>query len=154
MSVRPIPAFRAEDSLNPSLTGPEGELVSVKISIEPRLLEKLLDSLASLEFPINPQIYHNAAMVYVYPDGRKVIEPTTTVEFPAYAGRLAEVRAALQQGGFDPALLSARNMLADIHSESDVEAAPAEAPYKTVIWYRQADGSPPPAQPGAGCSAL
>lgn len=143
MSVWPIPTLAAGDPRSPSLAGPEGELVSVRISIEPRLLEKLLESLASLEFPINPQIYHNAVMVYVYPDGRKVIEPTTTVEFPAYAGRLAEVRAALRQGGFDPALLSAKNMLADIHSEFDVEPAPAEAPYKTVIWYRQANGSPP-----------
>ena len=143
MSVWPIPAFRPVDSLNPPLTGAEGELVSVRISIEPRLLEKLLDSLASLEFPINPQIYHDAAMVYVYADGRKVVEPTTTVEFPAYASRLAEVRATLQRCGLDPALMSAKNMLEDIHSESDAEPAPAQAPYQTVTWYRQANGSPP-----------
>jgi hypothetical protein len=142
MSVWPIAVCCAADSLNPSLTGVEGELVSVRISVEPRLLEQLLESLAGLEFPINPQIYHNAAMVYLYADGREVIEPTTTVEFPCYASRLAEVRAALQRGGFDPARMSAKNMLEDIHSEFDVEPAPAQAPYTTVIWYRQANGSP------------
>lgn len=147
MSVWPISGLSVADSLNPSLTGAEGELVSVRISVEPRLLEKLLDSLASLEFPINPQIYHNAAMVYVYADGRKVVEPTTTVEFPSYATRLAEVRAALQRGGFDPARMSAKNMLEDLHSEFDVEPAPAQAPYTTVIWYRQANGGPSAAGP-------
>ena len=96
MSVRP-----GSGPASPCLSGTEGELVSVRISIEPRLLEQLLDVLARLEFPINPQLYHNS---------------TTVVEFPAWAGRLGEVRDALRRQGFDPAALSVRNMLEHIHS--------------------------------------
>jgi len=41
-----------------ALRGSEGELVSVSISVDPRDLEALLDELAHIGFPINPQIYH------------------------------------------------------------------------------------------------
>ncbi len=44
-----------------SLFGREGELVSVRITVEPRLLEDLLDALAVLDFPVNPQLYHHTA---------------------------------------------------------------------------------------------
>ncbi len=87
---------------SPALRGIEGELVSVRITIEPRMLEAALEALAGLDFPINPQIYHHPA--------------STVVEFPAWAGRLNEVREALQQHGFDPAVLSVRNMLEDIRA--------------------------------------
>jgi hypothetical protein len=87
---------------SPALRGIEGELVSVRITIEPRLLEQALEALAGLEFPINPQIYHDPA--------------STAVEFPAWAGRLNEVREALRRSGFDPAVLSVRNMLEDIRA--------------------------------------
>src|SRR5450759_1078160 len=56
------------------LFGTEGALVSVSISIESPHLEALLDVLARLDFPINPQIYHAAG-------------PDTVVEFPAYENR-------------------------------------------------------------------
>ena len=59
-------------------------------------------SLAQIGFPINPQIYHDAVIVYVYPDGHEETEATTLVEFPAYADRLEEVRRALESNGFDP----------------------------------------------------
>ena len=84
---------------SPALRGIEGELLSLRITIEPRLLEQ---ALAGLEFPINPQIYHDPA--------------STAVEFPAWAGRLDEVREALRRSGFDPAVLSVRNMLEDIRA--------------------------------------
>jgi hypothetical protein len=87
---------------SPALRGIEGELVSLRIAIEPRLLEQALEALAGLEFPINPQIYHDPA--------------STAVEFPAWAGRLDEVREALRRSGFDPAVLSVRNMLEDIRA--------------------------------------
>ena len=61
------------------LCGSEGELVSVSISVDPRDLEALLESLTRVDFPINPQIYH---------------AEQTTVVFPAYAGRLLQVREA------------------------------------------------------------
>jgi hypothetical protein len=85
-----------------ALRGIEGELVSVRIVIEPRMLEQALEALAGLEFPINPQIYHDPV--------------TTAVEFPAWAGRLNEVREALRRNGFDPAVLTARSMLEDIRA--------------------------------------
>jgi hypothetical protein len=85
-----------------ALRGDEGELISVRISIEPRLLEQVLEVLARLEFPINPQIYHDAV--------------TTVVEFPAWAKRLGEVREALLRSGLDPKALSVRGMLEDIRA--------------------------------------
>jgi len=68
-----------------SLTGTEGELVSVRIRIEPKLLEELLDTLSQAPFPINPEIFHG------WP---------TAVEFPAYRSRLAELRSILEANGF------------------------------------------------------
>jgi hypothetical protein len=65
-----------------SLTGTNGELLSVRIEVPWRQLEELLDALAALSFPINPQLGHGS--------------PTTTVEFPAYSGQLQEVREALK----------------------------------------------------------
>ena len=79
-----------------SLSGREGELVSVRVSVEPRLLEDLLESLAAVSFPINPQIYH----------GRP-----TVVEFPAYELRLEELRLLLRRSGFDSETIQIHPML-------------------------------------------
>jgi len=78
------------------LSGREGELVSVRVSIEPRLLEDLLECLAAVRFPVNPQIYH----------GRP-----TVVEFPAYELRIEELRLLLQRAGFDEASVQIYPML-------------------------------------------
>ena len=78
------------------LSGSEGELVSVSISVDPRDLEGLLEALAHISFPINPQIYH----------GRP-----TVVEFPAYERRLEELRGLLHRSGFDGAALHISPML-------------------------------------------
>jgi hypothetical protein len=78
------------------LSGSEGELVQVRISTEPRRLEDLLDCLAGLSFPINPQIYHGVP---------------TIVEFPAYKGRLAEMRDGLRLVGFESASIQTSGML-------------------------------------------
>ena len=59
----------------PGLCGSEGELVSISVIVEPRDLEDLLESLALLDFPINPQIYHDASLVYVSGDGSQVSQP-------------------------------------------------------------------------------
>src|SRR5580700_360740 len=88
------------DPASPSLSTGEGALVSVSINVEPRSLESLLEALAQLDFPINPQIFHKAAMVYLYPNGSEEIQAATLVEFPAYQGRLPQVRAALAAFGF------------------------------------------------------
>jgi hypothetical protein len=80
----------AQPGSNPSPTflhSEEGELVSLRISVDPRSLEHLLEALAVLDFPVNPQLYHRPAQVIV--------------EFPAYSDRIKEVRSALGHEGFD-----------------------------------------------------
>jgi len=112
-----------------ALCGREGALVSVSINVDPRHLESLLESLAQLSFPINPQIYHDAALVYRFPDYHEETESTTLVEFPAYEAQLETVRGALESFGFDPNTLHVTGMLDEIHAEHPVEAAPAGAAY-------------------------
>jgi hypothetical protein len=111
------------------LCGQEGELVSVSISVDPRHLESLLEALAELEFPINPQIYHDAALVYRYADGHEERESTTLVEFPAYEGRLGDVRRAVEAFGFDADSVHVTGMLDEIHAGGIEEVAPAGAAY-------------------------
>ena len=43
---------------NTALFGLEGELVLARVSVDARHLEDLLESLAALEFPVNPQLLH------------------------------------------------------------------------------------------------
>ena len=122
---------------HPSLVGSEGELESVSIAVDPRLLEQLLEALAGLPFPVNPRIYHDASVVRLFQDGRRDTEPATIVEFPAYAARLAEIRDAVSARGFDPASVWAKNMLEQIHCESEAGPAPPGAPYSKLLRYRQ-----------------
>ena len=82
----------------PALFGREGELISLRISVEPRLLEDLLEALAVLEFPVNPELYHHPTEV--------------SVEFPAYSARIDEVRKALRRSGFNPNDLERNRVLA------------------------------------------
>jgi len=67
----------------PALFGREGELISLCIATEPKLLEELLETLALLDFPVNPQLYHRRAEVLV--------------EFPAYSNQVEQVRDALSR---------------------------------------------------------
>ena len=116
-----------------TLCGREGALVSVSISVDPRHLESLLEALAQLDFPINPQIYHDAALIYRYPDSHEETEATTLVEFPAYEAKLDDVRAALRAYGFDPGSARVTGMLDEIHSAWPEEPAPAGAPYVSLL---------------------
>lgn len=120
-----------------ALCGRLGALVSVSISVDARHLESLLESLAQLAFPINPQIYHDAALVYRYPDRHEETEKTTLVEFPAYEAQLDEVRAAIGAFGFDPRSLHVTAMLEDIHAERPEEPAPDGAPYISMLRVRR-----------------
>ena len=92
---------------HPSLVGSGGELESVSIVVDPRLLERLLEALAGLPFPVNPQIHHGEAKL------------VTTVEFPAYASQLAEIRGAVAAQGFDPSSVSAKSMLEQIRKAGE-----------------------------------
>ncbi len=117
------------ESADLSLSGRDGELVSVSICVDPRELELLLESLSQVSFPINPQIYHDAALVFRFPDQHEEAEAATMVEFPAYAGQLAEVRRAIEAYGFNPAGVQVTSMLAEIRAEHAIEPAPAGAKY-------------------------
>jgi len=68
-----------------ALFGREGELISLSVATEPKHLEDLLEALASLDFPVNPQLYHRPAEVLV--------------EFPAYSSQVEQVREALLRQG-------------------------------------------------------
>jgi hypothetical protein len=81
-----------------ALFGREGELISLSIATEPRLLEDLLEALASLDFPVNPQLYHKASEV--------------RVEFPAYSLQIERVRETLHREGFDAGNLEISRALA------------------------------------------
>jgi hypothetical protein len=120
-----------------ALCGREGTLVSVSISVDPRHLESLLEALAQLSFPLNPQIYHDAALVYRYPDLHEETRSTTLVEFPAYEAQIGQVRAAVEAFGFDPSILHVTDMLTDIHSDRPEEPAPAGAPYISLSRVRR-----------------
>jgi len=122
---------------SPSLSTPEGELVNVSIAIEPRLLEQVLEALARLPFPVNPQIYHHAGIGYVYADGREEVRPATLVDFPAFSRHLEQVRRSLAEAGVPPGAVHVRSILEDIHSELMVEKAPDKAPYTEVKYYKR-----------------
>ena len=87
----------ADAARHPALFGAEGELVLTRVSIDPRPLEDLLEALALLNFPVNPELHHHIAKV--------------SVEFPAYTSNLAAIRAALQSQGFDLDSLEVYGML-------------------------------------------
>lgn len=91
----------------PGLRGAEGILLSIRIAVEPRLLEDLLEALAEVSFPVNPEIHHPAAARA----GRRL---QTVVEFPAYENRLEELRATLSRHGFDPNSARVVSMLEEI----------------------------------------
>lgn len=94
-----LPNSASDHPLARSLRGKEGELFQVRVSIDPRLLEELLDSLAHLDFPVNPQIYHTKP---------------TVVEFPAYAPWLDGVYMRLTIDGFERESITVSPMLAAI----------------------------------------
>src|SRR3954447_2570371 len=118
----------------PSLSTAEGALISVSIYVGPHSLESMLEALAQVSFPINPQIYHDAAMVYRFADGHEETEAITLVEFPAYGGRIDEVRRSLNAYDFEPECIRVTGMLDEIQSDLHPEPAPAGAAY--VSRYR------------------
>lgn len=77
--------------LSPVLRGRDGDLVFVSVRVNSRSLEELLEALARLDFPINPEIRHG--------------HPDTSVEFPAYDGNIDTIRAVLREGGLEGAKL-------------------------------------------------
>ncbi len=85
-----------------TLSGSEGELILIRVAVEPRLLEDLLETLAELPFPINPQINHQLN----HGQG-------TTVEFPAYESWTQPIGRALTRAHLG-VKLSLRPMIAEL----------------------------------------
>ncbi len=100
------------------LRGAAGELVSVRIIVEPRMLEDLLEALARVPFPINPQIYHQAVLVGLNSDGKRESSAATLVEFPAYRNDLEQVRDLLESSGVNAYNFSVRGMMENIQANS------------------------------------
>lgn len=71
-----------------ALRGAEGELVLIRVSADARHLEDVLEAIAELPFPINPEINHTNG-------GARC----PSVEFPAYSQRVPEVEATLAARG-------------------------------------------------------
>jgi hypothetical protein len=125
-------------SAHAALRGSEGELVSISVTVEPRDLEDILEALAVPDFPINPQIYHDAAVIYVDRDGGQRAESSTLVEFPAYAAQLPKIRAVLESCGFAGDVVWVSPMLDEMHAGEHVQMAPPGASYAYRILRKQA----------------
>ena len=82
-----------------ALHGAEGDLVLIRISADARQLEDILDAVAELPFPINPEIHHAVKR--------------SRVEFPAYSQRVDDVRSALLASGFPADCLQVVSMFQD-----------------------------------------
>ncbi len=81
----------------PHLFGAQGALVDLCIPVEPRMLEDLIEALASLDFPVNPRLLHHPGVVYL--------------EFPAYENHLPLVRKLLTEVGFDAESIEVREAM-------------------------------------------
>jgi hypothetical protein len=117
------PAFATESSL----ASDEGVLVSIAIRVEPRRLEALLEALAQVAFPINPQIYHEAEIEFCDGNGRQASEVTTLVEFPAYLARIEDVFLALEHNGFRRRDVLVASMLQQLRELDRPEGGQAQA---------------------------
>ena len=82
-----------------------GELLAAEIRISPRLLEDLLEVLASAPFPINPELEHAAAT----PNAA-----TSKIHFPLYDSQLNTLRDILVSSGFAASLLEVHSMAAQV----------------------------------------
>jgi len=82
----------------PALFGADGELVMLRAAVDPRFLEELLDTLAQLDFPVNPELHHRPGQV--------------VVEFPAYERHIREVEETLRGRGLEGLILQVCGVLA------------------------------------------
>lgn len=86
-----------------SLAGRDGELILIRITVEPRLLESLLETLAQTSYHINPQLFPNGA------EG-------SVVEFPAYESWLDPIAGGLRQAGLSEVRLETSRMINQLAS--------------------------------------
>ncbi len=86
-----------------SLAGREGELILIRITVEPRLLERLLEALAETTYHINPQVFPNSAA-------------GARVEFPAYESWARPISEAIRRNGLEPLEFEATRMVTRLAS--------------------------------------
>lgn len=87
-----------------ALAGRDGELVLIRIAVEARLLEQLLEALAAATpYHINPELFPNT------PQG-------SLVEFPAYESWVEPIGEALRKAGLAPARFETARMTAQLAS--------------------------------------
>ena len=86
-----------------SLAGREGELILLRITVEPRLLELLLETLAETSYHINPQLFPNSA------EG-------SVVEFPAYESWCEPIAEGLRKAGLSGVRLETSRMITQLAS--------------------------------------
>ncbi|MBM3759597.1 MAG: hypothetical protein FJW36_05055 [Acidobacteria bacterium] len=84
-----------------------GELLAAEIQVPSRLLEEILEVLASAPFPINPELEHSTS-------------PVSTVRFPLYEAQRDELQEILATNGLAPSLLNVKSMMQ--HVVADYEA--------------------------------
>lgn len=124
-----------------SLSTSEGALVSVSIHVDPRDLEGLLEALSRIDFPINPQIYHDAEIVTIYTDGREEVEATTVVEFPAYLGRLGDVHEGLRAYGFSRDAIHVTSMLEELRAKGPLPLVSVQPGSERMVRYSRSANS-------------
>ena len=81
-----------------------GELLAAEIQISPKLLEEILEALASAPFPINPELDHSSGTL-------------SRVRFPLYESQLETLRGILAASGFGPSLLEVHSMAAEVGAD-------------------------------------
>ncbi|HUQ91746.1 MAG TPA: hypothetical protein VM120_08690 [Bryobacteraceae bacterium] len=90
------------------LNGIEGDLLSIRVTVEAFLLEHLLEALAEAPFPVNPEIQHHVPMER---EGHTV--PGVQMEFPVWRSQMAQLRDLFARQSFS-ASFSVRGMLCSI----------------------------------------
>ena len=97
-----------------------GELLAAEIRISPRLLEDLLEVLASAPFPINPELEHAAATLHAATLHAATLHAatlhaaTSIIHFPLYDSQLNTLRDILVSSGFAANLLEVHSMAAEV----------------------------------------
>lgn len=92
------------------LKGVEGELLSLRITVEAYLLEELLEALAECPFPINPDIRHHAELTV---NGRP--RPAVHVEFPVWRAWIPAIEDHINRQDFN-AQIQVTSMLEEIRA--------------------------------------
>ena len=92
-----------------------GELLAAEIRISPRLLEDLLEVLASAPFPINPELEHASATLHAATlHAATPNAATSKIHFPLYDSQLNTLRDILVSSGFAASLLEVHSMAAEV----------------------------------------